>query len=150
MIKLLYDNDTQSADLERGGGNIVQTDLLDTAVLISLFTHRQALPTDQLPNNSDLRGGWWADPFADNENDPIGSRLWLLSRSKMTQATLNLAREYVAEALEWMVEDQIVARVVAIAEAQAPATLAFGAELYQPGEVAPRWRKIWAAHLNEL
>lgn len=60
---------------------------LATAVIVALCTDRRALPDDTLPNpDSDDRRGWWADTDADLiwAGWPIGSRLWLLSREKIT------------------------------------------------------------------
>ncbi|HCN2736281.1 TPA: phage GP46 family protein, partial [Escherichia coli] len=52
-----------------------------------------------LPDGSDNRRGWWGDSYRDR---PIGSRLWLLSREKATPDTLERARGYAEEALEWL------------------------------------------------
>ena len=82
---------------------------LTRAVTISLFTWRRANPDDDLPG--DLRMGWWGDSFPSVPNDRIGSRLWLLSRAKLTAETVTRAREYAEEALRWLVEDGIAARV---------------------------------------
>ncbi|EFQ7440149.1 hypothetical protein HZ461_004748, partial [Salmonella enterica] len=65
----------------------------------SLFTDRRALDSDTLPDGSDDRRGWWGDSYRDR---PIGSRLWLLSREKATPDTLERARGYAEEALEWL------------------------------------------------
>ena len=62
------------------------------AVIISLFTWRRARPDDDLPG--DLRMGWWGDSVPEIPNDRIGSRLWLLSRAKLTVETVARAREY--------------------------------------------------------
>ncbi|HLO61388.1 MAG TPA: phage GP46 family protein [Azonexus sp.] len=81
------------------------------AVIISLFTWRRANPDDELPG--DQRMGWWGDSFPTVPNDRIGSRLWLLSRAKFSKnnSPVDRAREYAEEALAWLVEDGVVARV---------------------------------------
>lgn len=150
MIALLYDNATQLSDLSRDGGNILTDEGLETAAFISLFTRRAALPDDVLPEPQAPRGGWWADPYADVEGDLIGSRLWLLSRSKASQATVNLARLYAEEAVQWMVEDGIAESVTAEAERHADGVLAFRVEIVKPTEPASRWSGVWTAHLNSL
>lgn len=73
---------------------------LEEQTLISLFTWREAALSDGLaaPN----RKGWWGDAFAAVPGDRIGSRLYLLSRRKLTQETLALARDLTFEALDWM------------------------------------------------
>lgn len=92
---------------------------LFTAVAISLFTDREADPDDVIPDGSGDPRGWWAD-------DPerrIGSRLWLLTRSKRTQETLLRAQDYAQEALQWMLEDGVVAKWDVLVEWTAQNTL---------------------------
>lgn len=83
--------------------------LLYRAVVISLFTWRRAEPDD--PLDDDQRMGWWGDSFPAVAGDRIGSRLWLLRRRTITPEVLRLAVDYAQEALRWMVEDDLVARV---------------------------------------
>ena len=82
-------------------------DGLRTAILISLFTDRRAELGDILPDLAADRRGWWADAVSEIEGDRIGSRLWLLARSKRENQVLDRARQYVREALAWLVEDRI-------------------------------------------
>lgn len=92
-----------------GGLALVQNDLvrdsgLETAVLISMFSDRRADLEDALPDNTkDLRG-WWADA---TQSDKIGSRLWLLSRSKIENDTNIDAEIYIKECLQWMIDDGV-------------------------------------------
>lgn len=46
------------------------------------------------------------------QNDRTGSRLYLLRRSKLTNKTPQLARDYVREALAWMVEDGVASVLI--------------------------------------
>lgn len=92
-----------------GGLDITQNDLdrdagLETAVLISMFSDRRADLEDDLPDNTkDLRG-WWADA---TQSDKIGSRLWLISRSKIEDETSTDAEIYIKECLQWMIDDGV-------------------------------------------
>lgn len=96
-----------------GGLALVQNDLdrdagLETAVLVSMFSDRRADLEDALPDNTkDLRG-WWGDA---TQSDKIGSRLWLLSRSKIENATNTDAEIYAKECLQWMLEDGVAESV---------------------------------------
>lgn len=74
---------------------------LHRALLISLFSDRRAEVDDELPFDDGDRRGWWADAF---NAFPIGSRLWLLTRAKVTNETANTARDYIVEALDWMIQ----------------------------------------------
>lgn len=78
---------------------------LETAILISLFTDRIAAPGDVIPDGTNDPRGWWADADV-----PIGSRLWLLQRAKQIPETSQLAYTYIAEALQWLIDDGVVAQ----------------------------------------
>ena len=85
---------------------------LETAVLISLFTDRVAQQGDIIPDGTNNKRGWWGDNKPDGTTSPIGSRLWLLSRSKSpTQQVLNQAVSYAQQALQWMISDGVAANV---------------------------------------
>lgn len=86
------------------GGDLDTGDDLATAILLSLFTDRPALKDDAIPDGTTDRRGWWGD-------QELGSRLWLLERAKQTTETLQRARDYIAEALQWLVEDGVVVRI---------------------------------------
>ena len=76
---------------------------LTRAVLISLFTWRRALTDD--PVDDEELFGWWGDSYPDIADDRIGSRLWLLRRVNLTDATQRDAEFYANEALRWLLDD---------------------------------------------
>lgn len=151
MINLVVDNWTQKADIERYSGNIVTSDMLYTAVTISLFTNRRALSTDVLPDEQSMDyEGWWADAYAETQGDLIGSRLWLLRRSKATQETANLAKLYAEEALQWLIEDGVAKSVVVEAEPMPNDILGFKVSITRTDKLSSRWDAVWKAHIAEL
>lgn len=87
------------ADLQADSG-------LQTAMLISVFTDRRAANDDVIPDGTGDPRGWWGD----DDTRPIGSRLWLLSRAKQTGETLMRAKDYLTEALQWLIDDGAVAK----------------------------------------
>lgn len=100
-----------AADIALDGADLATGSALYTAVVMSLFTWRRALPDDRLPDDVTTRNGWWGDSFSDIDKDRIGSRLWLLWREKITQETINRATEYARESLAWLIEDGIARAV---------------------------------------
>ena len=88
-------------------GTLADDDDLATAVMLSLFSDRTALPDDVIPDSGPIRG-WWADTFRDY---PLGSRLWLLWREKETEITRRRAEEYGREAMQWFVDAGIAKSV---------------------------------------
>ena len=102
-------------------------DDLPRAVLISLFSWRRANVDDDLPSGN--RFGWWGDTYSQVDNDRIGSRLWLLSRAKLTTQTVLKAKEYAEEALQWLITDAVAAKVEVQSERQGLSRLALGVRL---------------------
>jgi len=115
---------------------------LPTALLISLFTDRSALPDDVIPDGTNDRRGWLGDL---DEDYPIGSRLWLLDRAKQTDETLARAKEYMAEALQWMIDDGVAGSIDIYAEWTRPGMLGARITVYQPAKGAQSTLKFdWA------
>jgi len=109
-IKIKWDAIYQEGDIEFKDGDLVREPGLETSVMMSLFTDRRARDDDPLDDKNDKRG-WWGDQTSSYLNDEIGSRMWLLDRAKTTSENFRLARIYIEEALQWLINDGVVAKV---------------------------------------
>jgi phage gp46-like protein len=109
-ISSFWNIDEMHADWQENFGVLTSGNDMHTAVLISLFTDGLARADD--PYEGTDRRGWWSD--LDNDK-PIGSRLWLLRREKLT-VTLPCAEQYAEEALAWMKNDGIARDIQATSE----------------------------------
>jgi len=96
-----------------------ETEELVNIVKMALLTYALADVDDILPNpDSTDRCGWWGDFEAETIWDgwPIGAKLWLLKRSKITPAeakegsTLARAEQYCRVALQPLIEKRICTR----------------------------------------
>jgi phage gp46-like protein len=103
-LALVPSADGTAFDLAIDGYGLATESGLKSAVIVSLYTDRRADADDAIPDGTDDRRGWWAEP-------QIGSRLWLLAREKETADVLARAQEYAREALAWLVEDGAAAAV---------------------------------------
>lgn len=97
------------------------------AVIISLFSWRRANPDDNAP----VPMGWWGDTYPTVAGDRIGSRLWLLGREKITNDTLNRARDYATEALQWLLDDGVAARIDISSARSGQDSAVLGVVIYQ-------------------
>lgn len=98
---IIWDN-LKGAGVDVTASGLAQDDGLATLALISLFTDARAAESDITPDGSDDLRGWVGDSFSD---EPWGSRLWLLSREKLTTDVRNRAVSYAQEALAWFTRD---------------------------------------------
>jgi len=81
-------------------GDFTKVNSFDTAILLSLFgSDRRASATEQ--SDPSKRRGWIGNQFQPVE---LGSKLWLLHQSRLTQETVNRARDYVVQCLSWLTE----------------------------------------------
>jgi phage gp46-like protein len=123
------------------GGFLQSGDDLSTSALISLFTDRTAEPSDRLPDATTDRRGWWGDV---DQDVPIGSRLWLLGRSKLTPAVAAAARGYASEALAWMLTDGIAVDIQTGATIVKPSTLRLTASITRSNGTKESYGYDWA------
>lgn len=100
----------------RADGTLDDSKALATAVIVALGTNSLADESDVLPDpDSSDRQGWWGDLDADLIWDgwPIGSKLWLLSRTKITPpnaligSTLAKVDSYIRDAIQPFVDRRI-------------------------------------------
>ncbi len=119
-IQLTWDKDAQGCVMAFSGNDVVTSESLLTAVLVSLFTDARAADDDPLPDPSGTdRRGWWGDATNTAKvNDSVGSKLWLLERAKNVGQVLVDAKAYVEEALQWMIDEGICKSVAVVVESQ--------------------------------
>lgn len=134
MIALGWDSDAMSGFLPFDAG-FADDGGLGTCVLISLFTDRRATADDGVVPAE--RRGWVGDALSDIEGDRIGSRLWLLKREKQSEDVRARAEEYAAEALVWMLDEELVTSIDLEAAWVAPSTLGLRVTLDGGATVPP-------------
>lgn len=111
--------------LLRSDGGLDDVDELASAIIIALGTDALADEVDPLPDiESNDRRGWWGDLDAAEiwGGWPIGSRLWLLMRGKITGresrygSTVARAQQYTREALQPFLDNRVCTRIDVAAE----------------------------------
>ena len=94
---------TQTADgyydLSITDGDFTKVDNFTTAIQLSLIgSDRRASVTEEpIPQ---LRRGWIGNQYQPVE---YGSKIWLLTQARLTNETVNRARTYCQQALDWLV-----------------------------------------------
>ncbi|MDB5596293.1 MAG: hypothetical protein JWM36_3254 [Hyphomicrobiales bacterium] len=88
---------------------------LQTAILLCLMSDARAHPGDVIPDGSGDPRGWLGD-LVDPTIAPIGSRLWLLRRSTLSQRVAEQAVIYATEALQPLIDQGAIASATITAE----------------------------------
>jgi len=143
-MSLTFNPNTFTAGYSMLNGDIQMGGDLYTAVLLSLFTWATAQEGD-LPPGRDKQG-WWADSYSSIPGDVTGSRLYLLRNAKLTIDTVNRAKQYAQEALQWMIDDGVCSDVVVIAERAGINQLSMSVSIYKNdgSKVVFDFNNIWA------
>jgi phage gp46-like protein len=140
-ITTIWDAENSQGDWAVVGGALQSGDDLATAAYISVFTDRLANADDVLPDNSGDRRGWWGDL---DQDKPMGSRMWLLARSKLTNSVALKAKTYLVEAFQWMIDDGVAASVNVTATIQKPNSLYTQVQINQTDGTTRSFGYRWA------
>jgi phage gp46-like protein len=136
-------------------GTLDSSEALATAVIVALGTDRLAETTDILPDlDSTDRRGWWGDLDAGIiwNGWPIGTRLWLVKRDKITGAgaqrgsTLARIDAYIREAIQPFIDQRIASRMNVTVERVGSERIQALIQLYRGPELAVdlRYQVLWA------
>lgn len=140
-ITTVWDVANARGDWQLSGADLLSGNDLATNVLNSLFTDRLAEASDILPDATGDRRGWWGDL---GEDYPIGSRLWLLNRSKLTQQVANQAKDYSQEALQWMLDGSVAASIAITTKIILPSTLVVNITITKADGTTASYQFNWA------
>lgn len=116
-IAIEYKSQIKEYDISILNGDLKECDDLDSAVIISLFTWARA-SAGEVDENAP-RFGWFGDKIDADNTDSTGSKLYLLKRKKITNQTIMDSREYIEQALQWMIEDGVATEIKAEVERNA-------------------------------
>lgn len=118
------------ATITISGNDLVRDPGLETAVMVSLFTDKRADPSiDTLPDNTQDFRGYWGDSF--NE-ESLGSKLWLLYRSKTTPDINEKVNQRAKESLQWLINDGAVKEISVSSSISNMNTLLLNIDITEP------------------
>lgn len=108
-VALAYDPARKACDLVYDGRRLVLDRTPATPLLVSIGSDRRAEPDDTLPDGTtedslqagfNTRRGYPGDALGGGAR--VGSRLWLLTRSKQDEPTRQAAEGYAAQSTAWI------------------------------------------------
>lgn len=134
-IRFQFDTMDQYVDIIPADRDVDRDPGFETAVIITLGTDKFADEGSELPEtDSGYRGGWWGDKIPPVPEWRMGTKLWLLKRAKTLTEVPAIAKEYLLDGFQWMIEDGIVSKIDVMVERRRDmkTTLAFTLQFIKP------------------
>lgn len=96
-------------DLVIDGSDFSSAEGFETAIAISLFTDSRA-PAVQV-QEAQKRRGWVGNILTAIASRELGGLLWILDQTRITEDTLNFAKSFAQDSLQWLIDDGLVRSV---------------------------------------
>lgn len=97
-------------ELTENGEDLLGAVNLRTSIGISIFTDRRTDDDDSEPNQR----GWAGDAIRPEGEDLLGSKMWLIHLEKTEDRLLPLAKRFVEQSLQSLLDDNIVRTLSAV------------------------------------
>lgn len=132
----LYDFVIEGNEFASAGG-------FETAIPVSLFTDARA-PAALVPEPQNRRG-WIGNLLTAATMRQLGSILWVLDQSRITQETINVARLAAQDAFQWMIDDGEALGVNVDVENNAKGRFVITINITDTSNVVSRYQTLWRA-----
>jgi len=102
-------NEEEFLDISFENGDLSTVDGFESALLMSILLEKRASSSEiEAPQ---FRRGWWGNEALGFDDYEIGSKLWLLSQSRIRQKSLNEAITFSRDSLQWFIDDDFLDKV---------------------------------------
>lgn len=132
----LYDFVVEGNEFASAGG-------FETAIPVSLFTDARAPAA--LVSEPQYRRGWIGNLLTAATMRQLGSILWVLDQSRITQERLNIARLAAQDAFQWMVDDGVALGVKIDVQRSSVTGIIVFIEITDTSNVVSRYQTLWRA-----
>lgn len=132
----LYDFVIEGNEFASAGG-------FETAIPVSLFTDARAPAA--LVSEPQYRRGWIGNLMTAATMRQLGSILWVLDQSRITQERLNVARLAAQDAFQWMVDDGVALGVKIDVQRNSVTGIIVFIEITDTSNVVSRYQTLWRA-----
>lgn len=151
-IGLRWNNELGRAEMQlTPTGALAEDASLETVVLLSIFTDAPATAAEMLEARTSEQRGWWAAADTIRGAERVyGSKLWLLRRGKTTLATLRRAEKYCVEALDWLVDKKIAAKIEVLATRNTFGVMGLDIRITRPQKLLPVFQRLWKVRTSAL
>lgn len=132
----LYDFVIDGNEFASAGG-------FETAIPVSLFTDARAPAA--LVSEPQYRRGWIGNLMTASTMRQLGSILWVLDQTRITQETLNIARLAAQDAFQWMVDDGVALGVLVDVTRSSNTGFIITIQITDTSNIVSRYQTLWRA-----
>jgi len=130
-------------DLVVDGNLFASAGGFETAIPVSLFTDARAPAA--LVAEPQNRRGWIGNLLTAQTMRQLGSILWVLDQTRLTQETLNIARLAAQDAFQWMLDDGVALAVVVDVVRTSQSGIIIHIQITDTSNVVSRYQTLWRA-----
>lgn len=142
-IALIQDDNGLFDIALNGFGDLESVDDFSSAIDVSLLSDARA--DESQISNPERRRGWIGDVASPVAGRKLGSLNWTLEQARVTQSTINKARNFSADALQWFVDDGLASNVdVTASRGASTSSIGLTIVFTAPnGDISSRFIKLW-------
>lgn len=140
---LIQANSDGLYDLVVDGNLFASAGGFETAIPVSLFTDARAPAA--LVSEPQYRRGWIGNLMTAATMRQLGSILWVLDQTRITQETLNVARLAAQDAFQWMLDDGIALGVLVNVTRASQVGIIITIQITDTSNVVSRYQTLWRA-----
>lgn len=106
---LIKSDDRGIYDIQIDGSDFASAEGFESAIATSYFTDSRA-PAVQV-QEAQKRRGWVGNILTAIASRELGGLLWILDQARITNDTLNFAKSFAQDSLQWLIEDGLARSV---------------------------------------
>lgn len=128
-------------DIQIGGADFASAYGFETAIPTSYFTDSRASAVQV--QEALFRRGWAGNILYIDLGRELGGLLWLLDQARITADTLNFAKSYAQDSLQWMIEDGIAQSITISVEQIATRAIRILTDIITVENTVQRYITLW-------
>lgn len=128
-------------DLVIDGADFASAYGFESAIPTSYFTDARA-PAVQVQEAA-RRRGWAGNALYLDEGREVGGLLWLLDQARVTPDTINFAKGYAADSLQWMIEDGVARSIIIEVERDGTRSILISTDITSIENTVQRYITLW-------
>lgn len=141
---VLIKSDAQGLyDLQIDGADFASAYGFETAVPTSYFTDARASSVQV--QEASRRRGWVGNILYIDQGRELGGLLWLLDQARVTTDTLNFAKVYAQDSLQWMLNDGIARSISISVDRDGVRSIKILTDIVSVDNTVQRYITLWRA-----